>query len=278
MTDKTTNTGMPSFILVATDGSDDCAGAIRTGLALAQSRGARLIGLSIALDNPEYSTLVPNLHEVIEARAREALKSFILEAGERAEVTTRRASDPAEGIVSAAGELGADLVVLAESDKGGLTRVMVGDTTANVIGLATCPVLVVPRSAHLWDKRILVATDGSPHSGSAVETAGQFARAAGLPLNVVSVVTSSHSESRRKDAERAVAAALERMQALGVQAEGAVEEGRPDEAIVKMAESVRADLIVVGSHGRTGLAKILLGSVAQRVIGHAACPVLVVKS
>lgn len=278
MTDKTNYAAMPSFILVATDGSDDCAGAIRTGLALAKSRGARLIGLSIALDNPEYSTLVPNLHEVVEARAREALKSFIDEAGDRAEVTTRRAADPAEGIVSAAGELGADLIVLAESDKGGLSRVMLGDTTANVIGLAACPVLVVPRSAHLWDKRILVATDGSPHSESAVEAAGQFALAAGLPLTVASVVTSSHSESRRKEAERAVAAALERMLALGVHAEGSVEEGRPDEAIVKMAESVGADLIVVGSHGRTGLAKILLGSVAQRVIGHAVCPVLVVKS
>jgi nucleotide-binding universal stress UspA family protein len=54
-------------------------------------------------------------------------------------------------------------------------------------------------------------------------------------------------------------------------------EGRPDEAIVKFAEDVGADLIVMGSHGRTGLSKILLGSVAERVIGQAACPVLVVK-
>lgn len=278
MTDKNTYTAMPSFILVATDGSDDCAGAIRTGVALAKSRGARLIGLSIALDNPEYSTLVPNLHEVAEARAREALKTFIEEAGEDAEVATRRASDPAEGIASAAGELGADLIVVAESDKSGLTRMMVGDTTTKVIGLGACPVLVVPRSAHLWEKRILLATDGSSHSESAVESAGQFALHAGLPVSVVSVVTSSHNEARRKEAERAVAAALERMQALGVQAEGAVAEGRPDETIVKAAEAAGADLIVVGSHGRTGLTKILLGSVAQRVIGHAACPVLVVKS
>lgn len=278
MTDKTPYTGMPSFILVATDGSDDCAGAIRTGVALAKSRGARLIGLSIALDNPEYSTLVPNLHEVAEARAREALKSFIDEAGESAEVATRRASDPAEGIASAAGELGADLIVVAESDKSALTRMMVGDTTAKVIGLGACPVLVVPRSAHLWEKRILLATDGSSHSESALESAGQFALHAGLPVSVVSVVTSSHSEERRKEAERAVAASLQRMQALGVHAEGTVAEGRPDEAIVKAAESAGADLIVVGSHGRTGLTKILLGSVAQRVIGHAACPVLVVKS
>jgi universal stress protein E len=271
-------TGMPNCVLVATDGSDDCAGAIRTGIALARSSGARLIGLSIALDNPEYSTLVPNLQEVAEARARAALKSFIDEAGDSADVTTRRSSDPAEGIVDAAGELSADLIVVAESDKSSLTRIMVGDTTAKVIGRAACPVLVVPRSAHLWDKRVLLATDGSSHSKAAAELAGHIARQAGLPVSVVSVVTSSHNDARRKEAERAVAAAVEHLTGLGLQAEGRVEEGRPDEAIVKAAESAGADLIVVGSHGRTGLTKILLGSVAERVIGHAACPVLVVKS
>ena len=270
-------TAMPNCVLVATDGSDDCAGAIRTGIALARSRGARLIGLSIAVDNPEYSTLVPNLQEAAEAHAREALKSFIDEAGERAEVTTRRASDPAEGIVNAAGELSADLIVVAESDKSDLTRMMLGDTTTKVIGRATCPVLVVPRSAHLWDKRILLATDGSSHSETAAELAGHFAAQAGLPVSVVSVVTSSHNDESHNEAERAVAAAVDRLTGMGVRAEGLLEEGRPDEAIVKAAEFAGADLIVVGSPGRTGLTKILLGSVAERVIGHAACPVLVVK-
>lgn len=268
---------MPGCILIATDGSDDCAGAIRTGIALAHARGARLIGLSIALDNPEYDTLVPNLHEVAEARARAALQSFIDEAGASAEATTRRSADPADGVVAAADELNADLIVMAESDKSSLTRMLVGDTTAKVIGRTARPVLVVPRSAHIWDKRVLLATDGSPHSAAAAELAGHFARQAGLPVSVVSVVTSSHSGARRKEAERAVAAAVEHLTGQGLQAEGQVKEGRPDESIVKAAESAGADLIVVGSHGRTGLTKILLGSVAERVIGHAACPVLVVK-
>ncbi|MDA8255746.1 MAG: universal stress protein [Betaproteobacteria bacterium] len=278
MTTTLTTTGMPNCVLVATDGSDDCAGAIRTGIALARSRGARLIGLSIAVDNPEYSTLVPNLQEAAEAHAREALKSFIDEAGESAEATTRRASDPAEGIVNAAGELSADLIVVTESDKSDLTRMMLGDTTTKVIGHSACPVLVVPRSAHLWDTRILLATDGSPHSEAATELAGHFAAQAGLPVSVVSVVVSRHNDESRKEAERAVAAAVDRLTGMGLRAEGLVEEGRPDEAIVKAAESGGADLIVVGSHGRTGLTKILLGSVAERVIGHAACPVLVVKT
>lgn len=270
-------TGNFGRILVATDGSDESAGAIRTGVALSERHGAQLIGLSIAIDNPEYSTLVPNLQEVAAQHAREALKSFVEEAGADVETATRDAADPARGIVEAAAELGADLIVMGQHHKGGLPRVMVGDTTAAVIGHATCPVLVAPRAARLWEKQILLATDGSAHSEAATGAAARLARQACLPISVVSVVTSSHSEARRQEAERAVAAALERLKGLGLQGEGQVVEGRPDEAIVKTAESVGADLIVVGSHGRTGLTKILMGSVAERVIGHASCSVLVVK-
>jgi len=53
--------------------------------------------------------------------------------------------------------------------------------------------------------------------------------------------------------------------------------GEPDEAIVEAAQKNRADLIVMGCHGRTGFKRLLLGSVAERVIGRATCPVLVVK-
>jgi universal stress protein E len=269
--------GTVKNILVATDGSEYSAGAIRTGVALAKARGARLIGLSIALNNPEYSTLVPALQESAEMRAREALESFDAETGGDAEIVTREASDPAQGIVAAAHELGADMIVVGRRGRRGLARLMVGDATAKVIGRAECPVLVVPRAARLWEKRILLATDGSRFSEAAAGAAGSLAKQSGLPVSVVSVVTSSHSEERRKVAEQAVAAKVERLKSMGLQVEGLVVEGRPDEAIARAAEAAGADLIVVGSHGRTGLTKVLLGSVAERVIGQAVCPVLVVR-
>ena len=277
-TNTLTETGNLGRVLVATDGSDESAGAIRTGVALSMTHGARLIGLSIALDNPEYSTFVPNIQEVAKQHAREALQSFIEEAGESAETAIREATDSAQGIVEAATEFGADIIVMGQHNKGGLARLMVGDTTASVIGHAECPVLVAPRAAHLWEKHILLATDGSPHSEAATEAAGRIARQSRLPISVVSVVTSSHNDERRSEAERAAAAAVERLKGLGLQAEGQVTEGRPDDAIIKAAEAAGADLIVVGSHGRTGLTKVLLGSVAERVIGHSPCPVLVVRS
>lgn len=269
--------GMLNRVLVATDGSDYSAGAIRTGVALAKSRGARLIGLSIVLYNPEYSTLVPNLQEEAEKRAREALKSFIEAAGGGAEAITREAFDPSAGIVQGARENSADIIVVGRRGKRGLARMMVGDATAKVIGHASCPVLVAPRAARLWEKRILLATDGSQSSEAAAGAAGHLAKQSGLPVTVVSVTTVSHSDARRKEAEHAVAAKVEQLKGMGLKAEGKVVEGRPDEAIAKLAEDVGADLIVMGSHGRTGLSKILLGSVVERVIGQAACPVLVVK-
>lgn len=277
MSNTLTQTGTPRCVLVATDGTDASAGAVRTGVALAKAHTARLIGVSIALDDPEYSTLVPNLQEAAEKNAREALESFIDEAGPGAEAITRDATDPAQGIVAAADELKADLIVMGRQNKGAFGRLLVGHTTAGVIGKGATPVLVVPRAARLWEKRVLLATDGSSHSEAAAEAAGRVAAQSDLPVVVVSVVTASHNDARRKDAEHAVTRALEHLRGLGLQADGQVAEGRPDDAIVQAAESAGADLIVLGSHGRTGLSKVLLGSVAERVIGHASCPVLVVK-
>ena len=269
--------GTLSQVVIATDGSEYSAGAIRTGVALAKARGAGLVGLSIALYNSEYSTLVPNLGEAAEQRAREALQSFIQEAGDKAETATKESSDLAQGIVEGATDHGADVIVMGRRGKRGLARMMVGDATVKVIGNARCPVLVVPRAGRLWEKRVLLATDGSKYSEAASRAAGHLAKQAGLPITVVSVVTSSHSEARRAEAKAAVAAKVEFLKHMGVEVDGRVVEGRPDDAIVKTAEDVGADLIVLGSHGRTGFVNVLLGSVAERVIGQAVCPVLVVK-
>lgn len=269
--------GKLNRVLVATDGSDYSAGAIRTGVALAKARGAHLIGLSIALYNPEYSTLVPNLGEEAEKRAQQALQSFIADAGEGAQAVTLEANDPYQGILTGAREHQADIIVIGRRGKRGLARMMVGDATARVVGSAECAVLVAPRAARLWEKQLLLATDGSSCSEAAAGAAGHLAKAANLPVEVVSVVTASQNAARRQEAQEAVTATVARLQSMGVTAAGQVLEGRPDEAIVKAAEDVGADLIVMGSHGRTGLKKVLLGSVVERVIGQTPCPVMVVK-
>jgi nucleotide-binding universal stress UspA family protein len=95
---------------------------------------------------------------------------------------------------------------------------------------------------------------------------------------VVSVITPSHGDQRREEARLAVERVVSFLGRDGVAAKGVIVEGRPDTAIVETATRECADLIVVGSHGRTGLERVLVGSVSERVIGHAHCAVLVVKS
>ncbi len=69
-----------------------------------------------------------------------------------------------------------------------------------------------------------------------------------------------------------------RAEAEGIKAEAIVDEGEPYEVIVNTAKEKNADIIVMGSHGRTGIMRLLMGSVTSRVIGHAGCSVLVVKT
>ena len=83
--------------------------------------------------------------------------------------------------------------------------------------------------------------------------------------------------SARKYAEKKLAALQAKARAAGVRATTVVLEGVAHEQIVRASRSKKADLIVIGTHGRTGLAKLFLGSVASRVVAAAHCPVLTVR-
>lgn len=272
-----TGAGRVGKLVLATDGSAYSDGSIRVGLAYANRIQADVVGLSVVVHSPEFETFVPNLEELSAQRAREALASFYAVAGDHAATMVLKAGDPSEGIVEGARQAGADMIVMGRRGKRGLARSHVGDATVKVIGRADCPVLVVPQVGQLWSRRILLATDGSECSVAAAEAAGYMARQSGLPITVVSVVTSSHSDARRNAARQAVDGKVARFAEMGLQVDGKVVEGQPDEAIVRAVGETGADLVVMGSHGRTGLKKILLGSVSERVIGQVACPVLVVK-
>ena len=92
----------------------------------------------------------------------------------------------------------------------------------------------------------------------------------------------SHSEARqeegRKAVERTTAQLKQELKQCGLDVDGVALAGEADDVIIKLAEEKHADLIVVGTHGRTGFGKVLLGSVSERVIGKAKCAVLVVKA
>jgi nucleotide-binding universal stress UspA family protein len=141
--------------------------------------------------------------------------------------------------------------------------------------------------------RILLAVDGSAPSQDAIDEVVGRPWPTPSNLRVISVVRpyvppatefvpaafapNEVLQEHMKDAERTAGQAADRLRRSGLSVDTAVRQGDPRTVIVDEAMEWGADLIVVGSHGRTGLTRLLLGSVAQAVVAHAPCSVQVVR-
>lgn len=142
-------------------------------------------------------------------------------------------------------------------------------------------------------KRILVATDFSESSEEAVTTAIAFARAFSAQIELVHVMVEPiyplpaplevvtlpvDVERLYNEVETQLGREVGRATAAGVVADKVILNGRPHVELVDYADKKRASMIVLGSHGRSGISHAILGSVAERVVHRAHCPVLVVPS
>ncbi len=139
-------------------------------------------------------------------------------------------------------------------------------------------------------KRILCATDFSGTAEAAWEAARELARTHRADLTLVHVFTELPIypevavlevqrvwEDQREWVERALAERVTEATARGLAARWVLKTGVAPEAIVETAAEMHADLIVIGTHGRTGLSRLVIGSVAERVVRLAPCPVLTMK-
>ncbi len=137
-------------------------------------------------------------------------------------------------------------------------------------------------------ERILVAVDGSVFSDAAVDQAISLGGICNSQIFLVSVidlypeqmeVAPTLVEKMSKEVREHLDNAKQKVDKAGIPCETIVHMGgKPYEFIVREANERDIDLIVMGTHGRTGIKRVLLGSVAQNVIGHAPCPVLVVPN
>ena len=274
-------------ILVCTDGSPDSEGAITAALHLAKTTGSTVFVLEVLFYLAGYEmqspdTLAPpvvnlELMRVQETAARERLEAWKAEAakeGVTLEPRIRTSPSAYEGILEEADESQPDLIIMGRHGYTGLTRLLMGSVTARVIGHSPVNVLVVPQGVPLSFERLLMASDGSPYSEAAWAEALALAGAMGSALIGVAVAASDRDIPTATNAVRNLEAAASQQ---GIPVDTMIPMGRPEEGIVKAAEFKQASLIIVGSHGRTGLKRLLMGSVAERVIGQAKCPVLVVK-
>lgn len=142
-------------------------------------------------------------------------------------------------------------------------------------------------------KHILIPVDGSPTAQRAVEKAAGLGKAFGSAASVIYVIDpypftglgsdfaygqAEYLAAAAKEAEVAIAAARKALEGAGLTVQSRVVEAHATwRGILETAEALGADLIVMGSHGRRGLEKMMLGSVAQRVLSHSSLPVFVVR-
>lgn len=278
-------------ILIAVDGSESSTNALHQAFKLANQEKCWITVTSVV---PPYEGEIETLGIAdIRASLRKPFEDALAEVNKIATTermlikTVLEEGEIYERIVDLADAENCQVIVMGRRGRSRTERTRVGHVTARVIGHTSRDVLVVPAGTAIGWKKIVIATDGSRQSASAVDQAIAFARSYGGELRVISAVDVTgefHAEAPQvveelvRKAKTYTAAVKEKAAAAGLRAESFIAEGDAADAVTKLARTESADVIVVGSHGRTGLHRLLMGSVTERIIGSAACPVLVVKS
>jgi nucleotide-binding universal stress UspA family protein len=277
-------------ILVAIDGSESSKHALRESFKLASDEKCWITVVSVI---PTYegdaAVWINNVKEAMKKPCQIALsEAEKLAKNERVLIkTVCEEGEIYERIVDLADAEDSDLIVMGRKGMAGIGRTLVGSVTARVIGHSQRDVLVVPDDATIGWKSILFATDGSKYSEIAANRAIDLAKSYGSEIKAISVVDVTEEFMARapgaledlvKKAKSMVEDVKKKADSKGIKAESIVREGDTYKVIINIAKKQKANAIIMGSHGRTGLKRLLMGSVTERVIGHAPCPVLVVKA
>jgi nucleotide-binding universal stress UspA family protein len=287
-------------ILVPTDFSEHAGKALETAEILAKPLGAKIhllhvMHLPVQAVTPEMA-VVPvafwqDLRTHAERKTAEQQKKV---ENQGLICTTEIVEDiPGFAIAAAAKRASADLIVMGSRGLTGVKHALLGSVAERTVRTAPCPVLTVKQDggAAMKLRTILVPMDFSAAAHRALELAKELAKFAG-PSHLILVhayyvpieleqyliqkgdpVLERLSAAVTKDLE----VILTDLQKAGISSEYIAQNGAPERLIVELAKSKHADLIAMGTHGRRGLAHLLLGSVAERVVQTADCPVLTVR-
>jgi nucleotide-binding universal stress UspA family protein len=202
---------------------------------------------------------------------------------------------PAPEVVELAERIGADLIVMGTQGLSGIQHALLGSVAEKTVRLARCPVITIghAESFSAMDiHRILVPVDFSDHAQRALDEAIDFAKAFGAEVHLLHsyqihpqaiapygiVVPETLDHDLRMAALQRLSEWRDKVTAAGCKGLEHITADFPVDAIQGMAERVQADLIVMGTRGLTGFKHVLLGSVAERTLRTAKCPVLTVKS
>jgi nucleotide-binding universal stress UspA family protein len=201
-----------------------------------------------------------------------------------------------QALAEEARRLPATLMIVGSRGLGTILATLLGSVSAELVDIAPCPILVA-RSASV--RGIVFATDGSPSAEAAEEVLANLPIARRVPVRVLSsaevlrvwtagiaptmyhqalAAQADYEAEMRQRHDALAAASCARLAAHGIDARADVRPGDPAAEVLAAAAAAGADLIVLGSRGQTGLRRLILGSVARRVLHHAPASVLVVRA
>jgi len=287
----------PTKVLWATDGSEDAELATTTAVGLAKLTASELHVVHVGPAVPEHFEPTDVEPVRMEQEARRTLDEQVKKVenlGGAVAQSHLRMGKAAEEVVGLAEEIGAGLIAVGSRGRGRIRRALMGSVSDSVVRHAHCPVMVVRWKPLVFPATILLATDASQEARVAATTAADLARRTGSELHLVhvgSLVTHGagsgvevgplpgvHQGELDRQAQWLLDAEVEQMKSSGIDVAGAhLRRGRADEDVIVLAEETGADLIAIGSRGRGGVRRALMGSVSDSVVRHAHCPVMVAR-
>lgn len=281
-------------ILLPTDGTALAEHAFTQAAFFAGHHAAQLHVLHVAVEHGDrVGTLVtdpPGNLGAFRTKLREAAAESIGVEIVQADLTASSAED---GILDYAKAHHIDLIVMATHGRRGIDHTLMGSTAEAVVRRAPCPVLTVCPTAEYSDvevERIVVPVDFSEHAWLATAHAKELAQLFKATVHLVHAMdvlpTIGFSDTppviptdaMQDDACQALADLYEESEGPAGRAEYHVEIGHPAIESISAAKKLDAGLMVISTHGRTGLKRMLMGSVAEKMVQQAPCPVFVVKA
>lgn len=293
-------------VLVAIDGSVAASRAVDL-VGGVRWPGGTVIVIAEAVQSGEglYGGLWPPLAMIevtrLEAEVRSTAEGDVTEAAERLarpgltiETAVLRGR-PATAISERARAMGADLIVVGSRGHGRISSMLLGSISSELVDHAPAPVLVA-RGTSI--ERVLLAWDGSSCAARAAGLLHGWPIFAGSSIRVVSVADIEvpwwtgfpepgspellptfveAAEASRRHRDELVVGMTDTLRSAGLSATADRLEGDAATEILARAIATKTDLILLGTHGRTGLARVVIGSVARNVLHHATCSVLIVR-
>ena len=275
-------------ILVAYDGSDSAKHALRMAglLGRLDKSWIKVLAVMPAYQGDLELVGVADIKEAIAGPGQKLLTEAkkIADEEDVHVLCNLEQGEPFTKIVQVVEEENCDLIIMGRKGFSHLERELIGGVSARVIGHTKKDVLITPKESSLSWEHLLLATDGSKFSEAAVNRAFDIALYRKAKLSVICAVDTNEEffsqalnivgeliEQARGVAEKVAEEGRKR----GLEVATIVKDGDAHEIITDTAREIGASMIIMGSHGRKGLTRLLMGSVTEKVIGYTNCPVLV---